>query len=104
MDNERKLIRLTEVEDKKTEWLWEGYLPLGAITDLSGDPAQAKSRIGYDLTARVSSGKAMPCSTATSPASHGRAAIAGGGAASAFPAVLLGEDSASPWIQSAAGP
>jgi putative DNA primase/helicase len=67
MSSERKLVRLTEVEQKAVEWLWQGYLPAGAITDLSGDPAQAKSRGSYDLAARVTKGKPILGSSAGLP-------------------------------------
>lgn len=67
MSHERRLVRLTEVKEKTQEWVWAGRIPVGAITDLSGDPAQAKSRITYDLAARVTRGRPMPGEAAGRP-------------------------------------
>jgi hypothetical protein len=67
MSNERKLVRLSEVQQKAIQWLWPGYIPLSAITDLCGDPAQGKSRVSYDLITRVTTGQPMPNSTTASP-------------------------------------
>lgn len=67
MSNERKLVRLSAVQEKAIQWLWQGYIPLGAITDLCGDPAQGKSRVSYDIITRVTTGQAMPNSTTTAP-------------------------------------
>jgi len=65
----RELVRLSEIVPKSIEWVWQGFLPVGAITDLSGDPGEAKSRITYDLTARITTGQPMPgCSEGSSPA------------------------------------
>ncbi len=69
MGNERQLIRCSQVEPKPLEWLWPGYLAVGALHDFSGDPGQGKSRVCYDLAARLSSGQPLPgCGTAYSPA------------------------------------
>jgi len=67
MSGERRLVRLTEVKEKAQEWVWVGRIPAGAVTDLSGDPAQAKSRITYDLAARVTRGRPMPGETSGRP-------------------------------------
>lgn len=56
----RRFVKLSKVRASKQKWLWTGRIPLGALTDLSGDPAQAKSRIVWDLAARLSSGRPMP--------------------------------------------
>jgi hypothetical protein len=64
MSNERTLVRLDQIQPRTTQWLWPGYLALGAITDLSGDPGQAKSHLAYDIVARVTRGRPMPGATA----------------------------------------
>jgi len=65
----RELVRLSEIVPKSIEWVWQGFLPVGAIADLSGDPGEAKSRITYDLTARITAGQPMPgCSEGSPPA------------------------------------
>lgn len=67
MSGERKLTKLTEITQKAQKWVWTGRIPSGAITDLSGDPGQAKSRIVYDLAARITRGRPMPGETAARP-------------------------------------
>lgn len=68
MNGERKLTRLTEVTEKTQKWVWTGRVPAGAITDLSGDPGQAKSRVVYDLAARITRGRPMPGEVTPRPA------------------------------------
>src|SRR5947209_6241436 len=54
------VIRMNEVRPRPLDWLWPGWVPLGKLTLLDGDPGQAKSLLLVDLAARVSSGQAMP--------------------------------------------
>lgn len=69
MTGERRLVRLSEVEQKPLNWLWPGYLAIGTISNLSGDPGGGKSRIAYDIAARVSTGQPLPgCTEGSSPA------------------------------------
>jgi hypothetical protein len=42
------------------DWLWEKYIPAGAVTILEGDPGVGKSMILADLAARVSRGFLAP--------------------------------------------
>src|SRR5439155_1153153 len=53
-------IRMSEIQPLPLDWLWPGWVPLGKLTLLDGDPGQAKSLLLVDLAARVSSGQAMP--------------------------------------------
>jgi len=53
-------------------WLWPGYLPLGAVTLLVGDPGKGKTLVSLDLAARVSAGKPWPDET---PSTHGPATV-----------------------------
>ena len=55
-----RVIRLSEVEPERVEWLWPGYLPLGKLVILEGDPDMGKSVITVDLAARISTGSLMP--------------------------------------------
>ena len=66
MNEWRTLTRLSQVPEKPLEWIWPGYLAVGTITDCSGDPGSAKSRIAYDLVTRITTGQPMPCSSETS--------------------------------------
>lgn len=65
MSDERRLVRLSQVQPKPLKWIWPGYIPVGAIVDFSGDPGAGKSRVAYDLTARVTTGQPMPCCAET---------------------------------------
>jgi hypothetical protein len=60
--SDRELVAPDEVPHRALSWLWENRIPLRAITILEGDPATGKSRIIYDLAARVTSGSPMPLS------------------------------------------
>lgn len=45
---------------KSVPWLWPGYLPLGKLCDLQGDPGQGKSAVTASLAAIVSTGGVWP--------------------------------------------
>jgi hypothetical protein len=53
-------VRLSTVAARPVEWLWPGWLPLGKLCDLSGDPGLSKSTLLLDLAARVSTDGVMP--------------------------------------------
>jgi hypothetical protein len=53
-------VRLSSVRARAVEWLWPGWLPLGKLCDLSGDPGLSKSTLLLDLAARVSTNGVMP--------------------------------------------
>lgn len=48
------------VETEKVEWLWYPYIPFGKITIVQGDPGEGKSTFLIQLTALLTTGKAMP--------------------------------------------
>lgn len=50
----------TEIETEKAQWLWPGYIPLGKITIIAGDPGMGKSTIALDLVSRISRGTFLP--------------------------------------------
>jgi hypothetical protein len=50
----------TSIEPLPIEWLWPGWIPLGKVTMLDGDPGLGKSTLLLDLAARVSSHGIMP--------------------------------------------
>ena len=54
----------SNVTCSKVKWLWPGRMPRAKLTVLDGDPGLGKSTIVLDLAARLSSGHAMPDSTA----------------------------------------
>jgi hypothetical protein len=55
-----ELVTLADVEPTKVEWLWPGYVPLGKVTLLDGDPGLGKSTMTLDLAARGSRGDKSP--------------------------------------------
>ena len=59
-DGRAILVHLSDIETQPVSWLWKGYLPIGKITLLDGDPGTGKSTICYDLASRISSGEPMP--------------------------------------------
>jgi hypothetical protein len=52
--------RMKDISPKPVEWLWPGWIPLGKITMLDGDPGLGKSTMLLDLAARVSTHGIMP--------------------------------------------
>jgi hypothetical protein len=55
-----KLIPLAEVKPEKIDWLWKGYIALGHLTLVAGDPGLGKSIMTLDLAARLSRGVPLP--------------------------------------------
>src|SRR5438874_161972 len=51
---------LSAVKARPVEWLWPGWIPLGKITVLDGDPGVGKSTLLLDLAARLSRDGVMP--------------------------------------------
>lgn len=60
-----RITNLADVAPQEIEWLWDGYIPLGAPVLLDADPGTGKSTLTCDLAARVSRGSSMP--TGVSP-------------------------------------
>jgi hypothetical protein len=52
--------RVADVARERVTWLWPGYLPVGKVVVLDGDPGLGKSTLTADLAARVTVGKPMP--------------------------------------------
>lgn len=53
-------VCLDQVTPKAVAWLWPGFIPLGKVTILDGDPGLGKSTITADIAARLSTGAPMP--------------------------------------------
>ena len=54
------VVCLAKVKEREVRWLWKGWLPLGKLTILDGDPGDGKSTILADIAARKTKGRAMP--------------------------------------------
>jgi hypothetical protein len=52
--------RLADMRPRATQWLWPGWLALGKLALLEGDPGLGKSFLTLDLCARLSSGRDLP--------------------------------------------
>jgi len=62
-------VCLADIDPQPIRWLWRGWIPAGKITILDGDPGLGKSLLALDLAARVSTGRPMPNSASSLPAS-----------------------------------
>ena len=51
---------MSGVPPRPVEWLWPGWIPLGKLTVLDGDPGVGKSTLLLDLAARLSRDGVMP--------------------------------------------
>ena len=51
---------MSAVEPRPVEWLWPGWIALGKLTVLDGDPGVGKSTLLLDLAARLSRDGVMP--------------------------------------------
>lgn len=54
------LVRLSDVQPERVHWLWRGYIALGKLTIVDGDPGLGKSLLTCDLAARVTTNAPMP--------------------------------------------
>ncbi len=53
-------VLMSEVQPEQISWLWPGYIPLGKLAVLDGDPGLGKSTLALNVAARISKGHAMP--------------------------------------------
>jgi len=54
------LLRATDVKPRNVEWLWEPYIPRGAISILAGDPGTGKTFIALAIATAHSLGVPLP--------------------------------------------
>lgn len=57
------VVDLDTVVSTPVKWLWDGWLPAGKLSLLSGDPGLGKTTLAIDIAARLSVGKSMPHSS-----------------------------------------
>jgi hypothetical protein len=54
------LVRYTSIAATTIDWMWKGYLAIGKLTMLNGEPGSGKSFLSLDIAARVSRGADWP--------------------------------------------
>ena len=59
-EDKPKVVRLSNIEAEKVDWLWYPYLPLGKVSLLEGDPGLGKSWLTMALASYISQGKKLP--------------------------------------------
>ena len=60
-------IRASTVSPRPIDWLWPGYIALGKLTLIAGDPGLGKSILTCALASHVSNGSPWPVSGAECP-------------------------------------
>ena len=58
-DNNHRLINMEDIVAEEVEWLWEGYIPIGKLTILQGDPGKGKTMAMLNLIAAFTTGRGM---------------------------------------------
>ena len=59
-NTELRLIKMSDVEPTKVEWLWYPYIPYGKVTIIQGDPGEGKTTLILNLAALLSKGEQLP--------------------------------------------
>ena len=57
---ELKLICMSDIQSEPVEWLWEPYIPRGAISLIQGDGGEGKTTTALAIAAAVSTGTVLP--------------------------------------------
>jgi len=57
---ELKLIKMSDIRPEPVEWLWEPYIPSGAITLIQGDGSTGKTTATLAIAAALSKGDTLP--------------------------------------------
>ena len=65
---ELKLIKMSDIQPEPVEWLWEPYIPCGAISLIQGDGGMGKTTAALAIAAAVSRGDALPNGISSAPA------------------------------------
>ena len=58
-ENNYRLINMEDIVAEEVEWLWEGFIPVGKLTILQGDPGKGKTMAMLNLIAAFTTGRGM---------------------------------------------
>ena len=58
-ENNYKLINMEDIEAEDVEWLWEGFIPVGKLSILQGDPGKGKTMAMLNLIAAFTTGRGL---------------------------------------------
>jgi hypothetical protein len=56
---ELKMIKMSEVQSQKIEWLWYPFIPYGKLTIVHGDPGDGKTTLILNIAAMLSKGEGL---------------------------------------------
>ena len=56
---ELKLIKMSEGQSQKIEWLWFPFSPYGKLTIIQGDPGDGKKTLVLNIAAKLSMGERL---------------------------------------------
>jgi hypothetical protein len=57
---ELKILKMSDIRPQPVGWLWEPYIPSGAITLIQGDGGTGKTTVSLSIAAALTRGKALP--------------------------------------------
>ena len=57
---ELKIIKMSDIQPEPVEWLWEPYIPMGAISLMQGDGAAGKTTTALAIAAAITKGEPLP--------------------------------------------
>ncbi len=56
---ELKMIKMSDIEAQKIEWLWYPYIAYGKLTIVQGDPGDGKTTLILNLAAKLTKGEGL---------------------------------------------
>ncbi|MBR4026427.1 MAG: AAA family ATPase [Lachnospiraceae bacterium] len=56
---ELKMIKMSEIQSQKVEWLWYPFIPYGKLTIVQGDPGDGKTTLILNIAAKLSKGQGL---------------------------------------------
>lgn len=63
MSSKIEIIRMSEIEETKVNWLWYPYIPYGRLSIIYGDPGEGKTSLALKIAAMCSTGERFPFET-----------------------------------------